>query len=170
MAAWMRPFRKREMPEGLWTKCDVCKAMLFQKELAAALKVCTKCGHHFRMSAQERIDSILDPGSFQEVAGDLEAIDALGVPRIEMPGGEADDIIGTLATAAEDDGMVVVIVSSDKDLYQLVSERAGVRGGLTERRVGWAGGGWRGPGPGGGSGPGGGRWWWWSGPRPAAWG
>ncbi len=75
--AWMR-FRKREMPEGLWTKCDVCKEMLFQKELEEALKVCKKCGHHFRMSAQERIDSILDPGSFEEVAGDLEAIDSLG--------------------------------------------------------------------------------------------
>jgi acetyl-CoA carboxylase carboxyl transferase subunit beta len=74
--AWMR-FRKKEMPEGLWTKCDVCKEMLFQKELDEALKVCKKCGHHFRMSAQERIDTILDPGSFVEVAGDLEAIDSL---------------------------------------------------------------------------------------------
>ena len=75
--AWMR-FRKREMPEGLWTKCDVCKEMLFQKELLEAHKVCKKCGHHFRMSAQERIDSILDPDSFEEVAADLEAIDSLG--------------------------------------------------------------------------------------------
>ena len=75
--AWMR-FRKREMPEGLWTKCDVCKEMLFQKELLEAQKVCKKCGHHFRMSAQERIDSILDPESFEEVAADLEAVDSLG--------------------------------------------------------------------------------------------
>lgn len=74
--AWMR-FRKKEMPEGVWTKCDVCKEMLFQKELDEALKVCKKCGHHFRMSAAERIATILDPGSFEEVAADLEAIDAL---------------------------------------------------------------------------------------------
>jgi acetyl-CoA carboxylase carboxyl transferase subunit beta len=65
------------MPEGLWTKCDVCKEMLFQKELVAALKVCKKCGHHFRMSAQERIDSILDAGSFSELFSELEAIDSL---------------------------------------------------------------------------------------------
>ena len=74
--AWMR-FRKREMPEGLWTKCDVCKEMLFQKELVEAFKVCKKCGHHFRMSAQERIDSILDAGSFVEMAADLEPVDSL---------------------------------------------------------------------------------------------
>jgi acetyl-CoA carboxylase carboxyl transferase subunit beta len=74
--AWMR-FRKKEMPEGLWTKCDVCKEMLFKKELDAAFKVCKKCGHHFRMSATERIESILDPGSFEEVAADLEAVDSL---------------------------------------------------------------------------------------------
>ena len=74
--AWMR-FRKREMPEGLWTKCDVCKEMLFQKELIAALKVCKKCGHHFRMTVEERIESILDPGSFSEVSSGLEAVDSL---------------------------------------------------------------------------------------------
>src|SRR5262245_35061025 len=74
--AWMR-FRKREMPEGLWTKCDVCKEMLFQKELIAALKVCKKCGHHFRMTVEERIESIVDPGSFSEVSSELEAVDSL---------------------------------------------------------------------------------------------
>jgi acetyl-CoA carboxylase carboxyl transferase subunit beta len=75
--AWMR-FRKKEMPEGLWTKCEICEEMLFQKELLEAHKVCKKCGHHFRMSAAERIDDLLDKESFREVAADLEAIDALG--------------------------------------------------------------------------------------------
>jgi acetyl-CoA carboxylase carboxyl transferase subunit beta len=77
MVAWMR-FRKKEMPEGAWTKCDQCKAMLFQKELDESFKVCKKCGHHFRMSAAERIATILDPDSFVEVAASLEAVDALG--------------------------------------------------------------------------------------------
>ncbi|MBM2827751.1 MAG: polymerase [Actinobacteria bacterium] len=67
-----------------------------------------------------------------------EVIDALGVRRIELPGAEADDIIGTLARAAEEKGMDVVIVSSDKDLYQLVSSRVRVRDGLKERMVGEA--------------------------------
>ncbi|MGE5189288.1 MAG: DNA polymerase I [Gemmatimonadota bacterium] len=67
-----------------------------------------------------------------------EAIDALGVPRLEVPGVEADDVIGTLAEAAAKEGMDVVIVSSDKDLYQLVSDRVRVRDGLKERLVGVA--------------------------------
>ncbi|MGE5663637.1 MAG: DNA polymerase I [Deltaproteobacteria bacterium] len=67
-----------------------------------------------------------------------EAIDALGVPRLEVPGVEADDVIGTLAAAAEVQGMDVVIVSSDKDLYQLVSERIRVRDGLKDRPIGVA--------------------------------
>ncbi len=67
-----------------------------------------------------------------------DVIDALGVPRIEVPGVEADDVIGTLAAAGEKQGMNVVIVSSDKDLYQLVSERVRVRDGLKERSVGEA--------------------------------
>jgi len=65
-----------------------------------------------------------------------ETIDALGVSRIEIPGVEADDIIGTLSRIAEAQGMRVVIVSSDKDLYQLVSDRVVVRDGLKERVVG----------------------------------
>ncbi len=65
-----------------------------------------------------------------------EAIDALGVERIEVPGAEADDIIGTLSRLAEENGMDVVIISSDKDLYQLVSDKVRVRDGLKEKTVG----------------------------------
>ena len=67
-----------------------------------------------------------------------EVLDALGIPRIEIPGVEADDIIGTLSRVAEEQGMRVVIVSSDKDLYQLVSDRVVVRDGLREQTVGEA--------------------------------
>jgi len=65
-----------------------------------------------------------------------EVIDALGVPRIEVPGAEADDIIGTLSRLAEEKGMDVIIVSSDKDLYQLVSEKVRIRDSLKEKTVG----------------------------------
>jgi DNA polymerase-1 len=67
-----------------------------------------------------------------------EMIDALGIRRLAIPGAEADDIIGTLARRAEARGMDVVIVSSDKDLYQLVSPRVKVRDGLKEHTVGAA--------------------------------
>jgi len=65
-------------------------------------------------------------------------IDALGVRRLSIPGAEADDIIGTLSRRAEERGMDVVIVSSDKDMYQLVSPRVKVRDGLKEHTVGEA--------------------------------
>jgi DNA polymerase-1 len=65
-----------------------------------------------------------------------EMIDALGVRRVAVPGVEADDIIGTLSRMAEEKGMDVVIVSSDKDMYQLVSKRVKVRDGLKGNEVG----------------------------------
>jgi DNA polymerase-1 len=67
-----------------------------------------------------------------------EMIDALGVRRLSVAGAEADDIIGTLSRRAEERGMDVVIVSSDKDMYQLVSQRVKVRDGLKEHTVGEA--------------------------------
>ncbi|MCR4310722.1 MAG: DNA polymerase I [Deltaproteobacteria bacterium] len=67
-----------------------------------------------------------------------EMIDALGVRRLSVAGAEADDIIGTLSRRAEERGMDVVIISSDKDMYQLVSPRVKVRDGLKEHTVGEA--------------------------------
>ena len=45
--------RKREIPEGLWTKCPKCATMVFDKELDENLKVCPKCGHHFPIGSRE---------------------------------------------------------------------------------------------------------------------
>lgn len=67
-----------------------------------------------------------------------EVIEALGIPRVAVPGSEADDVIGTLSRIAEEAGMRVVVVSSDKDLYQLVSPGVLIRDGLKEREVGEA--------------------------------
>jgi DNA polymerase-1 len=68
----------------------------------------------------------------------MEVIDALGIPRIQVPGAEADDIIGTLSRMAGEREMEVVIVSSDKDLYQLVTPGVRVRDALKEKIVGEA--------------------------------
>jgi DNA polymerase I len=56
----------------------------------------------------------------------FEVLDALGIPRLSAPGYEADDIIATLATAAEAEGMDVLIVSGDRDTFQLVSDKVTV--------------------------------------------
>src|SRR6476619_3477776 len=50
--------KKREIPEGLWTKCPKCSTMVFDKELDENLKVCTHCQYHFPLDARERIQSL----------------------------------------------------------------------------------------------------------------
>src|ERR1017187_10787717 len=52
-----RKAKKRDIPEGLWTKCPKCSTMLFDKELDVNLKVCSQCQHHFPIGARERIHS-----------------------------------------------------------------------------------------------------------------
>jgi len=71
------PSRKKEIPEGLWTKCPKCSAMVFDKELDENQKVCTKCQHHFAISARERINSLVETCSFEEINASLESVDAL---------------------------------------------------------------------------------------------
>ena len=58
------PARKEGIPEGLWMRCPECEEMLFRKVVEEALHVCPSCQHHFRISARQRIDHLIDPGSF----------------------------------------------------------------------------------------------------------
>jgi len=69
--------RKREIPEGLWTKCPKCASMIFDKELDDNLKVCPKCQHHFAISARERIHSLVETCSFEEMDADMVSVDVL---------------------------------------------------------------------------------------------
>ena len=61
-------FSRREMPENLWSKCDECGTMLFHRELAEALNVCTNCGHHMAITPRARFAALFDNGIFTEVA------------------------------------------------------------------------------------------------------
>ena len=70
--------RKKEIPEGLWTKCPKCSTMVFDKELDENLKVCTKCAHHFPIGARERIHSLVETCSFEEMDADMISVDILG--------------------------------------------------------------------------------------------
>jgi acetyl-CoA carboxylase carboxyl transferase subunit beta len=60
-------FSRREVPENLWTKCDECGTMLFHRELAENLNVCTNCGHHMAISPRARLQALFDGGTFAEV-------------------------------------------------------------------------------------------------------
>jgi acetyl-CoA carboxylase carboxyl transferase subunit beta len=69
--------RKRDIPEGLWTKCPKCAAMIYDKELDENLKVCPKCSHHFPISARERIHSLVETCSFEEIDAEMTSKDIL---------------------------------------------------------------------------------------------
>ena len=69
--------RKANVPEGVWTKCTSCEQVLYSEELKRNLYVCPKCGHHMRIDALERLLKLLDEGSSQEIAADLEPKDIL---------------------------------------------------------------------------------------------
>ena len=56
--------KKKEIPEGLWTKCPSCSAMIFDKELDESLQVCSKCEHHFPIASRERIHSLVETCTF----------------------------------------------------------------------------------------------------------
>jgi len=72
------PFSRRAAPSDAWTKCPTCDAQVFNKQLERNQRLCPSCGHHFRMSVGERIDLLLDAGSFEERDAGLEAVDRLG--------------------------------------------------------------------------------------------
>lgn len=69
--------KKVKIPEGLWVKCDNCKEIIYKKEVEKNLKVCPKCDYHFRISASERLQHLVDEGTFLEVEDGLSPRDFL---------------------------------------------------------------------------------------------
>lgn len=61
----------------LWTQCPACKEGLYNRELEANAFVCPKCGHHLRLNAQQRVDVLADPASFQQLSGRIHPADPL---------------------------------------------------------------------------------------------
>ena len=68
---------KKEIPGDLWQKCPSCGDILYRKELAQRAWICSKCGHHFRVAADDYLEILLDAGSFEEFDAELESVDAL---------------------------------------------------------------------------------------------
>ena len=68
---------KRGVPEGLWQRCPGCQQTIFRKEAEKRLGVCPECDYHWYVSARERIDQVLDEGTFEEWDADLEPTDPL---------------------------------------------------------------------------------------------
>lgn len=69
--------RKKNVPEGIWTKCDQCQAVLYRAELERTLEVCPKCSAHRPIPARLRLDQFLDPEPREEIGASIEATDPL---------------------------------------------------------------------------------------------
>jgi acetyl-CoA carboxylase carboxyl transferase subunit beta len=68
---------RKAVPEGVWSKCPGCGAVLYSAEMENNMSVCPKCQHHMRLSARRRLDLFLDPGSREEIAANLAPVDVL---------------------------------------------------------------------------------------------
>lgn len=68
---------KRAVPEGVWTKCGACSAILYRAELERNQEVCLKCDHHMRIGARRRLDLFLDAEPRVEIGAGVEPLDPL---------------------------------------------------------------------------------------------
>jgi len=74
---WIPLRKKKDVPGGLWMRCEDCTRMVYRKEVEEALHVCPKCGSHFKLSWEQRLQFLLDSDSFQEMFADLSPGDPL---------------------------------------------------------------------------------------------
>lgn len=94
---------KKNVPEGLWAKCQSCQGVLYRSELERHLEVCPQCGHHARISARRRLDAFLDPEPRTEIGTGLQPVDVLKfrdskrykdrITRAQRDTGEQDALI-----------------------------------------------------------------------------
>ncbi|MBN1894934.1 acetyl-CoA carboxylase carboxyl transferase subunit beta, partial [bacterium] len=70
--------QKKELPDGIWVKCESCGEIIYRKQLVMNSYVCGACDFHFRIRGKDYISLLLDPGSFEETDAGLEAVDFLG--------------------------------------------------------------------------------------------
>jgi len=112
--------RKKEIPEGLWTKCEGCSEALYNKTLEENQKVCPKCNYHFVLGAYERINMLLDKDTFEEYDKDMISCDPLDFkgPKTYKEKLEADQNITGLKDAVVSgegklDGKRLIIAVTD---------------------------------------------------------
>ena len=98
--------RKANVPEGVWTKCTSCEQVLYSEELKRNLYVCPKCSHHMRIDARERLLKLLDEGSSQEIAADLEPKDILKFKDLKK---YKDRISAAQKETGEKDALITMI-------------------------------------------------------------
>jgi acetyl-CoA carboxylase carboxyl transferase subunit beta len=96
---------KRGVPEGLWTKCTSCNAVLYRAELERNLDVCPKCNHHMRVFGRKRLAMFLDEGSTEEIGANLVPFDKL---KFKDSKKYKDRLIQAQKNTGEKDALIVM--------------------------------------------------------------
>jgi acetyl-CoA carboxylase carboxyl transferase subunit beta len=113
--AWFKKSRKHiarapasasRIAEGTWVKCPSCAQAIFHKELAATLQVCSKCGHHFRMSAAERLGMLFDGGEWTELDAGLRSTDPLKFKGSKV---YADQLTASIKATGLNDAIICAV-------------------------------------------------------------
>jgi len=106
--------------EVQWTKCPSCDAFVYHKRLRRNLGVCPECNYHFRLPVRQRLEQLLDEGSFEELSGDLEPLDVLGFAdskpysrRIEDAQRKTGNPEGVIYGTATVEGRPLVVAAMD---------------------------------------------------------
>jgi acetyl-CoA carboxylase carboxyl transferase subunit beta len=109
-----------QVPEGVWTKCKNCHEIVYAKEVKRNLDVCPKCDYHFRIGARERIDLIIDEGTFVEMDATMRSVDFLDFKdskkykdRIKAAIKKAGDGDAVICGEGHLDGLPVVVAVFD---------------------------------------------------------
>lgn len=98
------PAGSTDVPDGVWVKCEGCKRIIYEGELAETMRVCKSCGFHFDLMGPQRIDFLVDEGSFAEVDATLASCDPLGFSG-------AKTYTDQLSTASERSGLPEAVIS-----------------------------------------------------------
>jgi acetyl-CoA carboxylase carboxyl transferase subunit beta len=141
--AWFRKTKKPKVapskeqrsavPEGLWVKCDGCREIIYAKELERNLRICPKCGYHFRISARERIALLLDEKGIEELHAGVRSSDPLQF-RDQKP--YRQRLKGYTKTSGEEEAVVVVVGSIEGSPIVLAVMEYGFMGGSMGSAVG----------------------------------
>jgi acetyl-CoA carboxylase carboxyl transferase subunit beta len=112
---------RQSVPDDLWVKCPTCGELTYHKEHYRSLRVCQRCGHHFRLSAHERIEMLADEDSFAEWDADIATADPLGfaidgesyLAKAESSARKANVSESLVSGSLRIDGRPVAIVVTD---------------------------------------------------------
>jgi len=97
--------QRKQVPEGLWTKCPACSAVLYSTDLEKNLGVCPKCGEHQRIGARARLDALLDPEGRFEIGAEVQPVDSL---KFKDSKKYPDRLAEATSATGESDALVVM--------------------------------------------------------------